>query len=154
MIRVLPVWSFLDECDWVAANLKSDPDLVANVFRDLCGTVVGQNRFDLVANLSWQWHRTLTRLLEEFVEEFGCPLGTFVSEDDRLRSGSRIGDYSFLVKPIERIPIVRLPSAGNTAVSETRQMKKGEHRIVDFVIVYFHFRFLSISRRRGMTHNV
>jgi hypothetical protein len=92
--------------------------------------------------------------LEEFVEEFGCPLGTFVSEDDRLRSGSRIGDYSFLVKPIERIPIVRLPSAGNTAVSETRQMKKGEHRIVDFVIVYFHFRFLSISRRRGMTHNV
>ena len=80
--RVLPMWSFLKKGDRVATNVEAHFDLVTSVFGNSLGTVVSHDTVDLLTDILGEWHRILTSLLEEFVEQFLCLIRTFIGENN------------------------------------------------------------------------
>jgi hypothetical protein len=83
--------------------------------------------------------RCSTSLSEYSLEQFTETFCAFIGQDNRLRFAPWVADHPQLVKSIQRIPIVSFPGTRNTLLCEARQVKKGEHHVVDLGVIYSHF---------------
>src|SRR5207302_8460858 len=66
------------------------------------------------------------------------PLRTLLSQQDRFCFRGWIGDVTFLIETIERIPIVSFPRSPVWFVSKCSQIQQGQYNLVNLFFVYFH----------------
>ncbi len=78
----------------------------------------------------------------QFLKQLLRPFLPFFRQHDRLGFADRIANQPFLVKLVQRVPIMPFSGAGigefASALSETCQVQQGEHSVMYFVEVGFH----------------
>ena len=90
-----------------------------------------------------KWYHASTILItKQLLKQLLRPFLPFFRQHDRLGFADRIANQPFLVKLVQRVPIMPFSGAGigefASALSETCQVQQGEHCVIYFVEVWFH----------------